>query len=241
MAIARPSRALSGPVLVGLGRSRARDARCPMRCCKLLADGLGVRAPGPAGRRARPTSRCRPSRLRRRVVSRLSERRRSRARSTRAPRRASGTCAASRPLTCLRLRAHDDAAARRTSCCPAGVARAGARAAARLHRGAGRGRPVRRRHLGRRRARAGRRRATPGVAAIDLRRMNALLELDETSRLAVFEPGLRGPEAEELLARARLHDRPFPAVVRVRDARRRRGGALERSVLGRATGASTSS
>ncbi len=39
-----------------------------------------------------------------------------------------------------------------------------------------------------------------GVAAIDLRRMNALLELDEESRLAVFEPGLRGPEAEALLA-----------------------------------------
>ena len=39
-----------------------------------------------------------------------------------------------------------------------------------------------------------------GVAAIDMRRMNALLELDEESRLAVFEPGLRGPEAEALLA-----------------------------------------
>ena len=38
-----------------------------------------------------------------------------------------------------------------------------------------------------------------GVAAIDLRRMNALLELDETSRLTVLEPGLRGPEAEQLL------------------------------------------
>ena len=34
---------------------------------------------------------------------------------------------------------------------------------------------------------------------LDLRRMNALLELDEESRLAVFEPGLRGPEAEALL------------------------------------------
>ena len=38
-----------------------------------------------------------------------------------------------------------------------------------------------------------------GVVALDLRRMNALLELDEDSRLAVFEPGLRGPQAEELL------------------------------------------
>ncbi len=38
-----------------------------------------------------------------------------------------------------------------------------------------------------------------GVVALDLRRMNALLALDEESRLAVLEPGLRGPEAEALL------------------------------------------
>ena len=38
-----------------------------------------------------------------------------------------------------------------------------------------------------------------GLVAIDLRRMNALLELDEQSRLAVLEPGLRGPQAEALL------------------------------------------
>ncbi len=38
-----------------------------------------------------------------------------------------------------------------------------------------------------------------GVVAVDLRRMDALLELDETSRLATFEPGLRGPQAEELV------------------------------------------
>ena len=38
-----------------------------------------------------------------------------------------------------------------------------------------------------------------GVIALDVRRMNALLELDEVSRLAVVEPGLRGPEAEALL------------------------------------------
>ncbi len=39
-----------------------------------------------------------------------------------------------------------------------------------------------------------------GLVALDLRRMNALLELDEVSRLAVLEPGLRGPQAEQLLA-----------------------------------------
>ena len=38
-----------------------------------------------------------------------------------------------------------------------------------------------------------------GLVALDLRRMNALLDLDEQSRLAVLEPGLRGPQAEELL------------------------------------------
>jgi alkyldihydroxyacetonephosphate synthase len=38
-----------------------------------------------------------------------------------------------------------------------------------------------------------------GVVALDTRRMNALLALDHESRLAVFEPGLRGPEAEALL------------------------------------------
>jgi alkyldihydroxyacetonephosphate synthase len=38
-----------------------------------------------------------------------------------------------------------------------------------------------------------------GVVAVDLRRMNGLLALDAESRLAVLEPGLRGPEAEALL------------------------------------------
>jgi alkyldihydroxyacetonephosphate synthase len=38
------------------------------------------------------------------------------------------------------------------------------------------------------------------IIALDLRRMNALVELDETSRTATLEPGLRGPEAETLLA-----------------------------------------
>ncbi|MFJ3639952.1 FAD-binding oxidoreductase [Streptomyces sp. NPDC090108] len=36
--------------------------------------------------------------------------------------------------------------------------------------------------------------------ALDLRRMNALLELDPVSRTAVLQPGLRAPEAEALLA-----------------------------------------
>jgi alkyldihydroxyacetonephosphate synthase len=38
-----------------------------------------------------------------------------------------------------------------------------------------------------------------GVAALDVRRMAGLVELDEVSRLAVLEPGLRLPQAEALL------------------------------------------
>jgi alkyldihydroxyacetonephosphate synthase len=38
-----------------------------------------------------------------------------------------------------------------------------------------------------------------GVIALDLRRLDRLVSLDEESRLATLEPGLRGPEAEALL------------------------------------------
>ena len=38
------------------------------------------------------------------------------------------------------------------------------------------------------------------VVALGVRRLDALLEVDDESRLAVLEPGLRGPEAEALLA-----------------------------------------
>lgn len=41
--------------------------------------------------------------------------------------------------------------------------------------------------------------AFTGLVALDLRRLDALIELDEESRLAVLEPGLRGPQAEALL------------------------------------------
>lgn len=39
-----------------------------------------------------------------------------------------------------------------------------------------------------------------GVIALDLRRMDGLLALDETARTATLQPGLRGPQAEALLA-----------------------------------------
>jgi len=38
-----------------------------------------------------------------------------------------------------------------------------------------------------------------GTVALDVGRLDALVDLDEESRLAVLEPGLRGPEAEALL------------------------------------------
>ena len=112
-----------------------------------------------------------------------------------------------------------------------GLARAGAGGAAALQLAAGRGRPVRRRDLGRRRP-VPRCDAFAGVVALDLRRLGGLVELDEESRLATLGPGLRGPEAEELLGRARLHARTLPAVVRVRDARRVRGDPLQRPGVG---------
>jgi alkyldihydroxyacetonephosphate synthase len=38
-----------------------------------------------------------------------------------------------------------------------------------------------------------------GVLALDMRRLDALIDLDEESRLATLAPGLRGPQAEALL------------------------------------------
>ncbi|HEX6388104.1 MAG TPA: FAD-binding oxidoreductase [Solirubrobacteraceae bacterium] len=44
-----------------------------------------------------------------------------------------------------------------------------------------------------------RREGFAAVVALDLRRLNRLLDLDEVSRVATLEPGLRGPDAEALL------------------------------------------
>lgn len=48
------------------------------------------------------------------------------------------------------------------------------------------------------------RRGHAAVVALDVRRLARLLELDEVSRVATLEPGLRGPEAEAL-----LHERGY--------------------------------
>ena len=55
-----------------------------------------------------------------------------------------------------------------------------------------------------------------GVVSLDLVRMKRLLAVDPVSMTATLEPGLRGPEAEALLGRARADPRPLPAVLRVR-------------------------
>ncbi|MGH2875285.1 MAG: FAD-binding oxidoreductase, partial [Solirubrobacteraceae bacterium] len=52
--------------------------------------------------------------------------------------------------------------------------------------------------------------AFAGWIALDVGRLDALVELDERSRLAVLGPGLRGPEAEALLAPHRLTLGHFP-------------------------------
>jgi len=49
-----------------------------------------------------------------------------------------------------------------------------------------------------------------GLVALDVRRLNALVELDHESLLAVLEPGLRGPEAEELLGEGGFTIGHFP-------------------------------
>ena len=72
-----------------------------------------------------------------------------------------------------------------------------------------------------------------GVAALDVRRLNALESLDEESRVAQLGARSARARGRGAAAAARLHDRPLPAVVRVRHARRVRRGALERPVLGR--------
>ena len=96
----------------------------------------------------------------------------------------------------------------------------------------GRRRTVRRRDVGRRRTGRADARGTPGSLSLDLVRMKRLLAVDPVSMTATLEPGLRGPEAEALLGRARADPRPLPAVVRVRHDRRLRGDPLERPVVG---------
>ena len=65
------------------------------------------------------------------------------------------------------------------------------------------------------------------VIALDLGRMTRLVDLDERSRLATLEPGLRGPEVEHVLRARGFTLGHYPAELRVRDRRR-----LGRDALG---------
>ena len=92
-----------------------------------------------------------------------------------------------------------------------------------------RGRALRWRDVGhrwpRRRACAVRRSREPGPGPDE-----ALVAVDKESMTATLEPGLRGPEAEALLAEQGLTLGSLPAVLRVRHDRRLRGHPLERAV-----------
>ena len=68
-----------------------------------------------------------------------------------------------------------------------------------------------------------------GRSAIDMRRMDRVLEVDAVSRAARIQAGAHGPGAGGPAARARPDAAPLPAVVRVLDARR-----LDRDPRGRA-------
>ena len=78
-----------------------------------------------------------------------------------------------------------------------------------------------------------RREGFAGVLSLDLGRMDRLLAVDPVSMTATLEPGLRGPEAEALLAEHGLTLGPLPAVVRVRLDRRLRRDPLVGPVVGR--------
>ena len=59
-----------------------------------------------------------------------------------------------------------------------------------------------------------------GAVTIDLRHMGKVKEVDKTSRAALIEGGTYGPALEAQLRPARAHAAPFPAELRIFDARR---------------------
>ena len=135
--------------------------------------------------------------------------------------------------TCCKLRAGDASDAPDAVVFPADhdeiVRRA--RVCARAPR---RRRPVRRRHVGGRRA--GRRRATgsPRVIALDVRRLDAVGRSGRgVAHRHRSAPACAAPRPRQLLGEHGLHARALPAVLRGRQHRRLRGGALGRAVVGR--------
>ena len=101
-----------------------------------------------------------------------------------------------------------------------------------LQRRRRRRRPVRRWHLGGRRVRPETAQFA-GVVALDLRRLNGLAGRSTMSRAGGPGTGATGTRGRGAPGAARLHHRPFPPVVAVRDPRRVRRGALERPGVSR--------
>ena len=66
------------------------------------------------------------------------------------------------------------------------------------------------------------------LLSLDLRRLREVV-VDRRSLTATLGPGLRGPEAEEALARTGGDAGTLPAVVRIRDDRRLRSHPLRRA------------
>ena len=67
------------------------------------------------------------------------------------------------------------------------------------------------------------------AVTVDLKHLGRVLEVDATSRAARIEAGAFGPALESAVEAARPHLAPFPAELRLFDARR-----LDRDALGRA-------
>ena len=77
------------------------------------------------------------------------------------------------------------------------------------------------------------------VIALDLERMDAILDIDTESLTATMQPGLRAPAGRGAAARAGPVPRPLPAELRVHLDRRDGGLTVRGSGLDRATVAST--
>ena len=81
---------------------------------------------------------------------------------------------------------------------------------------------------------AGERGGREALISLDLGRLDRMVSVDARSLTAVFEPGIRLPEADAALARARARARARAAELRVGDGRRLRRDALGRADVDRA-------
>ena len=182
--------------MVGLGRPRAGRAPARRRSRRCCATPWASRAAAP-----RPPSlealELTPVRLPDAAVAALAAivGPDARARRSRGPRPPRARQVDHRPARAARRRADQRARPRRQP----GVARRGPGGARVLQRAAGGRHPVRGRHLGGRRPATRDGAASPGRWRSTCGGWTRCVSVDEESRLAVLEPGLRGPEAEALL------------------------------------------